>query len=339
MKEPVAVISFSHVSKTFLLNRKSTIKHYFGKHLERLAEIQALLDVSFTIQRGETVGLYGPNGSGKSTILKLAAGILVPDNGCIHTLGSIAPVLELGSGLHPDLNCRDNIVLCGTILGTPISAIYETERKIISFAGLSKFVHLPVKKYSSGMRARLAFSIAIHSPADTLLIDEALSIGDIEFQTKGLKALRTLKKKRTIVFTSHSLSFMQQFCDRVLFMEGGVLQNEKNQEMIGVLRSSPPGFRFQGEIQSNSMYPVLRKGDAVTIQRAPFRNIRAGDTIAFAFANMPRIIVHRVTSVIRENGSAACITRGDNSMGYDAWKVTGTSYIGKVLGINQGSPQ
>ena len=185
-------------------------------------EFWALKDVSMNIKKGESVGLFGPNGAGKSTILKLIANVTYPTRGTIKVNGRVAPLIEIGAGFHPDLSGKENIYVNGAILGMTIGEIREKLSSIIEFSELEEFIHMPVKKYSSGMYLRLGFSIAIHSSADVLLVDEILAVGDEAFKAKCIDKIRKLKKEgKTIVIVSHDKHLLEQLTERVYYLHRG----------------------------------------------------------------------------------------------------------------------
>jgi ABC-type polysaccharide/polyol phosphate transport system ATPase subunit len=182
----------------------------------------ALRDVSFDVQRGEAVGVIGPNGAGKSTLLKLLASITAPTTGEIIIRGRLSALIEVGSGFHPELSGRENVFLSGAILGMKRREIADKFDRIVEFAGVSQFIDLPVKWYSSGMYVRLGFSIAAHLDPDILLIDEVLAVGDAAFQEQCLGRIRELRQNgTTAVFISHDLTAVEQLCDRVMLIEQG----------------------------------------------------------------------------------------------------------------------
>lgn len=198
-------------------------------------EFWALQDISFGIARGECVGLYGPNGSGKSTILKLIANVTFPSVGTVKVRTRVAPLIELGAGFHPDLSGTENIYMNGTILGLTIREIKQKMSSIIDFCGLDEFIDVPVKKYSSGMSLRLAFAIAIHSPADTFLFDEVLTVGDEQFQEKCSRKISELKEQgKTILVVSHDISGMKRICNRIIHIRSGLLEGCYNAVAEGV---------------------------------------------------------------------------------------------------------
>jgi lipopolysaccharide transport system ATP-binding protein len=188
-------------------------------------EFWALNDVSFAIQRGEALGIIGPNGSGKSTILKILTGIMNPTKGVKTVNGTLSALIEVGAGFHPDLTGRENIFLNGTILGMTRREIRAKLDDIIEFSGLREFVDTPVKRYSSGMYARLGFSIACHVDPDVLVVDEVLSVGDWAFQNRSMEKMQAIVNGgATVIFVSHNLKAVTSLCDRALFLEKGRVQ-------------------------------------------------------------------------------------------------------------------
>ena len=223
-----SAIVVEHVSKNFRLYRernryiKSAVLR--GRRA-RYEEFWALDDVSFEVDHGATVGLIGSNGSGKSTMLKCLTGIYRPDKGKIALDGSVAALLELGAGFHPELSGRENIFLNAAILGMSKKEAERQFDSIVDFAGLDRFIDTPVKNYSSGMTVRLGFSIASHVDPDILLIDEVLSVGDQAFQRKSNDRIEQFRRDgKTIVVVSHSLSSIQQLCKEVIWLEKGTIR-------------------------------------------------------------------------------------------------------------------
>jgi len=190
-------------------------------------DFYALRNVSFAVARHETLGLIGHNGAGKSTVLKLLSRITAPTRGTVARRGTIAGLIEVGSGFHPELSGRDNIFLSGSILGMRRSEIRAKLDSIISFAGVEAFVDAPVKQYSSGMAVRLGFSVAAHLESDILLLDEVLSVGDSTFQAKCVERIQLMKRNgRTMIFISHDLSAVEKLCDRLLLLKSGQVEAE-----------------------------------------------------------------------------------------------------------------
>lgn len=191
---------------------------------EQEREFWALRNLSFEINSGETVGVIGRNGAGKSTLLKLLAGITPPTTGRGETFGRVASLLEVGTGFHPELSGRENVLLSAAIMGMRRTEILSRFDEIVAFAGLEKFLDTPVKRYSSGMYMRLAFSVAAHLDPEILLVDEVLAVGDAEFQKKCLGRMEALSGTgRTVVFVSHSMPSILRLCPRVLLLDGGDL--------------------------------------------------------------------------------------------------------------------
>lgn len=190
---------------------------------DTLEEYWALRDVCFDVAAGEVLGLIGRNGAGKSTLLKILSRITEPDSGKATIKGRVASLLEVGTGFHPELSGRENIFLNGAILGMSRVEIRARFDEIVSFAGIERFLDTPVKRYSSGMYVRLAFSIAAHLEPEILIVDEVLAVGDAEFQKKCLGKMQSVatKDNRTVLFVSHNMQAVQSLCDRVLLLEEG----------------------------------------------------------------------------------------------------------------------
>lgn len=230
LSEPV--ISLSHIwkkySKQQVLNnslREELVSVITGQKCRddlAVGEFWALSDISLAVGRGECIGLAGHNGSGKSTILKLMSNVTYPTKGTIKVQGRVAPLIELGAGMHPDLTGIENIYMNGTILGSSIRGLKRNIGEIIEFSGLDDFINVPVKKYSSGMYLRLAFSIAVHSPADIFLFDEVLAVGDENFQSKCLDRIESIRTNNgTIIVVSHDKLVLGRVCDSIISLEHG----------------------------------------------------------------------------------------------------------------------
>jgi len=222
-------IEFVNVEKYFYLQYQKTIKELVAaifhqkKTLER---VHALKNVSFKINKGETVGVIGKNGAGKSTLLKLMAGVSSPTSGKIKISGRISPLIELGAGFHPELTGKENIFLNGVILGMEEKYLVDKFQEIVDFSEIDmKFIYTPVKFYSSGMYMRLAFAVAIFTQPDILLVDEILAVGDTAFQAKCIRKMEEFKKQGvTTIFVSHSLETVRQFCSRVIYLKEGKVE-------------------------------------------------------------------------------------------------------------------
>lgn len=221
------MIEVDHVTMRFRMNNDKilSLKEFITTALRGRLEYQdftALEDVSFTVNKGETLGLIGRNGAGKSTMLKVISGILKPTQGSVVTHGNVVPMLELGSGFDFDLTGRENIFLNGAILGYSEEFLKEKYQEIVDFSELGQFIESPIRNYSSGMLARLAFSVATVVHPDILIVDEILSVGDAQFQEKSRKRMMELMGGgTTVLFVSHSIDQIRQMCSRVLWLEHG----------------------------------------------------------------------------------------------------------------------
>jgi lipopolysaccharide transport system ATP-binding protein len=184
-------------------------------------EYWALKNVSLTVRRGETVGVIGRNGSGKSTFLQMVCGTLQPTSGSVSVTGRIAALLELGAGFNPEFTGRENVYLAASVLGLPTAEIDKRYNSIADFAGIGDFIEHPVKLYSSGMYARLAFAVAAHVDADILIVDEILSVGDAAFTQKCMRFIRTFRERGTLFFVSHDTGQVVNLCDRAIWLDRG----------------------------------------------------------------------------------------------------------------------
>ncbi len=189
--------------------------------------IWALRGVSFSVQRGEVVGIIGRNGAGKSTLLKILSKITVPNTGYIEIRGRLSSLIEVGTGFHPELSGRENVYLNGTVLGMRKKEIDYKFDEIVDFSGVEKFIDTPVKRYSSGMKVRLAFAVAAHLEPEILLIDEVLAVGDAEFQKKCLNKMQDVGQQgRTVLFVSHNMSAIARLCERTILIEDGKIVSD-----------------------------------------------------------------------------------------------------------------
>lgn len=206
--------------------RRTSIRELFAQRFRRTPSktLVAVDDVSFTIQKGEFVGIIGNNGCGKTTLLRILAGIYPPDKGAVRIHGHVSPLLELGTGFNPELSARDNIMVNGCILGIPLKTLKRCCDEILEFAGVREFASLKVKNFSSGMTSRLAFAIASRVEADVYLMDEVFAVGDHDFKNRCLERLEALKRdNRTIVLVTHSLDSVRTHGNRCLLLEHGRL--------------------------------------------------------------------------------------------------------------------
>jgi lipopolysaccharide transport system ATP-binding protein len=231
--------------------------------------VYALKDISFDVPKGEAVAIIGHNGAGKSTLLKIISRITDPSGGRIKIFGRVSSLLEVGTGFHPDLTGRENVYLNGTILGMRKNEIDRKFEEIVDFAGVEKFIDTPVKRYSSGMRVRLAFSVAAHLEAEMLLIDEVLAVGDASFQKKCLGKMNEVTSKgRTVLFVSHNMGAVKELCSRGIVLDHGQMT-------------------FDGNINDSIIYylEALKKGEitedktAIGLHGLVIGNIQINDSV------------------------------------------------------------
>ena len=221
------VIEVKNVSMKFKMSDEplNSIKEIFTKAVTgklKFNEFLAVDDLSFSLEKGKTLGLIGRNGAGKSTTLKLISGILKPTEGKIITRGNIVPMLELGAGFDLELTGRENIYLNGAILGYTKEYLESKYDEIVDFAEIKEFIDMPIRNYSSGMMARLAFSIASVVQPEILIVDEILSVGDAAFQEKSFNRMKELMSGgATVLFVSHSIDKIKEMCDKVLWLDRG----------------------------------------------------------------------------------------------------------------------
>lgn len=237
MDEKPVMIDVDHVTIRFNLasQKIDNLKEYFIKFIKKelmFQEFLAVKDVSFRVRAGEAWGLIGTNGSGKSTMLKAISGILKPYKGCVTINGSVAPLIELGAGFDQELTARENIFLNGCVLGHTEKFMKEHFDEIVDFAEIHEFLDSPLKNYSSGMKARLGFSVATMVKPDILIVDEILSVGDYKFRQKCEKRMKELLEGgTTLLYVSHSIEEVKRLCDHALWIDKGVerMQGEANE--------------------------------------------------------------------------------------------------------------
>lgn len=219
------VVKVDHVGKLYPKHASKilSIKDRLFKTASELEGQWSVKDVSFKINKGESVAILGDNGSGKSTLLKLILGVTAPTTGSITIKGKIGGLIELGAGFHKELTGRENIYMNGVVLGLKEKEIDRIIDQIIEFAELENHIDKPIKQYSSGMKVRLGFSIAIHVDADIILLDEVLAVGDKKFRIKAMKAIKSYLKGRTIIFVSHSTHQVKQICEKAIVLKNGEL--------------------------------------------------------------------------------------------------------------------
>ena len=224
---PVIEVTSASVTYTIRHGRINSLKETainFFKQESSDIEVNALRDISFTLNPGEVMAIVGANGAGKSTLLKLLARVLPPTDGRVIVRGSVAPMIELGAGFNPELSGFENIILYGVLLGRTTHEMKENAPRIAGWAGLSEYIQLPVRTYSSGMLARLAFSIATDVASDLILIDEVLSVGDADFQRKSKERMRTLiQSNSAAILVTHDMSAAREIATRGIWLDHGRL--------------------------------------------------------------------------------------------------------------------
>lgn len=234
-------IKVNHISKVYKLydNPMDRLKEALRlSKKQKYKEYNALSDISFDVKKGETVGLIGTNGAGKSTLLKIITGVLTPTSGDVTVNGKISALLELGAGFNGEYTGMENIYLNGQMMGYTKEQMEKRVPDIIEFAGIGDFINQPVKTYSSGMFARLAFAVAINVDPDILIVDEALSVGDIYFQAKCFKKMDEIKRTgKTILLVTHDMSSVIKYCDKVVLLNKGHFLKEGNaKEMVDIYK-------------------------------------------------------------------------------------------------------
>jgi len=236
------IIDINSVTKEYRLGQMTNLKesalNFFnrmrGKAFSNVQKFKALDDITFKVESGEVVGIIGTNGAGKSTILKILARVITPTKGKALVNGSVAPLIEVGAGLHPELTGRENIYLNGSILGISRQIIRKKFDEIVEFAELEEFINTPVKRYSSGMTIRLGFSIATAVDSDILIVDEVLAVGDLAFQRKCFDRMEDLIKRqgKTVLLVSHNIRQVERLCSRVILLDHGrILADDRPQQV------------------------------------------------------------------------------------------------------------
>jgi len=282
----VNAVEFQGVSKSYAIYESpgDRLKELLSLHrLKRHRDFWALEDVSCEIQRGETFCIVGENGSGKSTMLQLVAGILTPSAGTIAVNGRVAALLELGAGFNPEFTGRDNVFLNGSILGLTTRQIEERYEEIASFAEIGEFIDQPVKTYSSGMVVRLAFAVAINVDPEILLVDEALSVGDIYFRQRCMRKVHELRHRGvTILFVSHAVSDIKAIGDRALWLDHGRLVELGSPERVvsrylAAMTEKDSAYRKKGHAPPAAARTGGSSCPAKVVDRIPNIDHRFGD--------------------------------------------------------------
>jgi|SRR5680860_17040 len=295
-------------------DKLSKVYHLYNKPIDRLKEaimsfgdrskyhkdFSALEEISFEIRRGETVGIIGKNGSGKSTLLKILTGVLTPSSGDLFVVGRVSALLELGTGFNPEYTGIENIYMNGTIMGYSKEEMDAKLENIISFADIGDFIYQPVKVYSSGMFVRLAFSVAINVDPEVLIIDEALSVGDIKFQQKCYRKIEEFKLNKTVLFVSHDLNAVNKFCDRTIWLNEGV-----------VVEDGQP-FEVSKKYQAFMLDSKLTKYDELDKEdeRVPLDNLKLNDVSLDVLGDNKAQIIGVGLYEVLSNKRVAIVTKG-----------------------------
>jgi ABC-type polysaccharide/polyol phosphate transport system ATPase subunit len=246
-----------HSART-LADAAANALHRLGRQRSRPEEIWSLRDVSFSLEEGHALGVIGRNGAGKSTLLKILSRITEPTSGVARTRGRVAALLEVGTGFHGELTGRENLFLNGAILGMSRREMARRFDEIVSFAGVERFIDTPVKRYSSGMYLRLAFSVAAHIEPDILVVDEVLAVGDAEFQAKCVGRMHSAEREgRTVVFVSHNLDAVMQLCTEAIWLDRGVVTAEGSTESV------VDAYVTAATRPDNRDAPLMQTGDVI----------------------------------------------------------------------------
>lgn len=285
-------IEVNNVSKKYSLGERGY--HSLREDIMRLFNLKsskdsnksfwALKDISFSVKKGEALGIIGPNGAGKSTILKLLSRVTLPTEGSISVNGKFGALIELTAGFHPELTGRENIYLYGSIKGMKKKEIDKKFDEIVTFSGIEKFIDTPIKRYSSGMNARLGFSVSAHVDLDILIIDEVLSVGDLAFQRKCLDHMSKIRNMdKAIVFVSHNLSAIKNLCNRVIWLDEGKIIQEGSPDKVIHNYSQKMLSRTEFINDTNYVGGQTRWGSGeIRFEKVTMLNSKGNETDSFA---------------------------------------------------------
>ena len=317
MNQDVA-IEVQHISKSFKISydKSKTLKDkiIFAKK-DKYEIHQVLDDVSFTIEKGEAVGLIGHNGCGKSTTLKLLTRIIYPDSGEISIDGRVSSLLELGAGFHPDMTGRENIYTNASIFGLTKKEIDERLDEIIEFSELEEFIDNPVRTYSSGMYMRLAFSVAINVNADILLIDEILAVGDSNFQLNKMQELK--KEGITIVIVSHSMGQIEELCDRCIWLDKGKIVSDGTPQYVHKLYMEFMGQARAERSEKERQLMEEAKNLDLSITKVECKNNAGEPRVAFSIDDDINITLYYKIKSPRKVAIQFTVFRSDYMMCYE----------------------
>lgn len=313
------VIEFVGVSKRYVLfnRRRERAKALLG--LSRGLSFKTAIDnVSFQVRAGETVGLIGQNGSGKSTLLRLVAGASFPDAGMVNVAGPVGAILELGLGFHPDFTGRENALIYGSLVGLPEARMRDRLPEILDFAELGDYIDQPLRTYSSGMAARLAFAVAAHVNPRILVVDEVLAVGDSAFQKKCIDRIIEIKDQGcTILFCSHSLYLVTSFCRRAIWLRAGRIVADGDAKEVAdayqsevVQASAPEGKRSQPRDAIGGM-ALLKHVEILNSDGGKGRELRSHENVTMVFtveAVRPGVACHVGLAVDSKEGRCVLVT-------------------------------
>ena len=330
------------------LSKKFRIHHERNQYLKtallkgsrsKHEDFWALRNVSFDVHKGEAFGIIGHNGSGKSTLLKCLTGILRPDEGNVVVNGTVAALLELGAGFHPELSGKENIFLNAAILGVPRKEIADKFEAIVEFAGLERFIDTPVKNYSSGMYVRLGFAVMINVDPDVLIFDEILAVGDAEFQAKCRDKIAEFRERnKTIILVTHGMSDVVSLCDRAAWIDHGTLRgldkpNEIVDEYMGVSREGRKVAVSDGTRWGSGEARVSRI-EVLDIHREPTDFARTGEPLVFrlhyeAFKPVPNAIFG--LSITHHQTGLVLFGTNQRRLGISIPMLDGVGYVDYVI--------
>jgi lipopolysaccharide transport system ATP-binding protein len=316
--EPIIV--FDHVSKTFDLHRGRSRSFQellvnFGRWRQTRVHdnLNALQDVSFAIECGETVGFIGSNGAGKSTLLKLIARILEPDSGTVTVRGRVGALLELGAGFHPELTGRENVYLNASIMGLNRRDVDRRFDEIVAFSELERFIDVPVKHYSSGMYVRLGFAVAVNMEPEILLVDEVLAVGDAAFQRKCFERIAQLRQEGiTLLFVSHNAEVVRSICSRAIWLDSGIVKADGGAEVV-VQRYTMHGWAME-EGRLHAVSDTRLGTGRVLITRVQLLNKDNKETQLFETGEPLTVVLHyQAIDRIEHPVFGLAIHRGDGT--------------------------
>jgi lipopolysaccharide transport system ATP-binding protein len=306
----LAALELDHVSKRFFIGHRSGLLDTLLRRRATRAELWALRDVSLRLEQGESVGLIGHNGAGKTTLLKLLAGISRPTRGQVVTHGRVASLINLGAGFHPELTGRENIHLNGVILGLSRREVQERFERIVEFADLGPFIDTPLKRYSSGMYARLGFAVAAHVDPDVLLVDEVLSVGDVAFQDRSIRKMLSFRDAgRAILFVSHNLSAVEMMCQRVIWLDHGALRQAGS--TADVVRAYLDAVDEALVDSAGGSEPEVDAAEALVVEEVRVQDADARLCTEFDYGEPMRVMLHSLARQDVEAVQCSVTVRGD----------------------------